>query len=202
MSGVAFGAIKITVGIPIRGGDQLLGYLCPVTEADTETISLLTEWRNHVREWFLDMREVSEESTRQWLDYVLMHDHKFLFWIETPERERVGTYGYTVRNEHTIEFGNLLRGRMGGHRKLVYFAELALIRHVFSQGYVAILCEVLKHNEKVLKLHTSTGAVIFNEVGLRREGEQWIVDNSGADGRLIYQLHTPQTHAAIQEDGL
>lgn len=199
---IGLSRINVTFGIQIQSGDQLLGYLEPVTETGEETISLLTTWRNQVREWFLDMREVSEDSTRQWLDYVLTHHHKFMFWIETPERERVGTYGYTVRNEHTIEFGNLLRGRIGGHRKLVYFAELTLIRHVFSQGYVAILCEVLKHNEKVLKLHTSTGAVIFNEVGLRREGDQWIVDNSGTEGRLIYQLHTPQTHAAIQEDKL
>jgi hypothetical protein len=182
--------------IEICGESQVLGYLRPITETSNETVALLTNWRNQVREWFLDMREVSEESTRRWLEAVLASDTRFMFWIETPEGERIGTYGYTARNEHTIEFGNLLRGRMGGHRKLVYYAEIALIRHVFAQGYVAILCEVLKHNQKVLDLHASTGAVIFNEVGLRRESEQWIVDNSGVDGRLIYQLHTPQTHHA------
>lgn len=189
----------MNVVIEICGEGQVLGYLTPVTETSVETIAVLTEWRNQVREWFLDMREVTEESTRHWLESVLASDHKFIFWIETADGEQVGTYGYTARNEHTIEFGNLLRGKPGGDRKLIYYAEIALIRHVFAQGYVAILCEVLKHNEKVLKLHASTGAVIFNEVGLRREGEQWIVDNSGADGRLIYQLHTPQTHAAIEE---
>jgi hypothetical protein len=177
----------------------LLGFLRPIEEASQATIKLLTEWRNQVREWFLNTDKVTLKSTREWLDYVLTHDHKFMFWIETAEGERVGTYGYTVRNEHTIEFGNLLRGRPGGHRKLVYYAEIALIRHVFSQGYVAILCEVLSHNEKVLKLHASTGAVIFKEIGLRNHEGLWIEDGSGTDGTLIYQLHTPQTHAlAVQ----
>lgn len=181
----------------IYGEGQVLGYLRQIDNNPNYldyTVKTLTEWRNQVREWFLDMREVTEESTREWLNAVLESDHRFLFWIETERGEQVGTYGYTARNEHTIEFGNLLRGKPGGHRKLIYYAEIALIRHVFAQGYVAILCEVLKHNEKVLKLHASTGAIIFNEVGLRREGDQWIVDNGGQDGRLIYQLHTPQTH--------
>lgn len=180
--------------IEICGEGRVIGHLNPITEAGDETIALLTEWRNQVREWFLDMRKVTPDSTQQWLEGVLESDQRFMFWIETAEGERVGTYGFTARNEHTIEFGNLLRGKPGGHRKLIYYAEIALIRHVFSQGYVAILCEVLSHNQKVLDLHKSTGAVIFNEVGLRREDEQWIVDNSGTDGRLIYQLHTPQTH--------
>jgi hypothetical protein len=173
---------------------QLIGRLIPVTDDSFSTVILLTMWRNQVREWFMDMHEVTPETTRHWVQSVLTSQNRFLFWIDTPEGERVGTYGYTARNEHTIEFGNLLRGKSGGDRKLIYYAEIALIRHVFAQGYVAILCEVLKHNQKVLDLHASTGAVIFNEVGLRREGEQWIVDNTGVDGRLIYQLHTPQTH--------
>lgn len=176
-----------------KHGTQL-GALRPIVDTSTETVALLSNWRNQVREWFLDMREVTPESTRQWLEAVQAATNRFIFWIETETGERVGTYGYTALNAHTIEFGNLLRGKPGGHRKLVYYAEIALIRHVFSRGYVAILCEVLSHNGKVLNLHASTGAVIFNECGLRREGEHWIEDGRGKDGRLYYQLHTPQTH--------
>lgn len=185
--------------VPIKAGNLPVGDLIPVTEMTWDLVDTLTMWRNEHRHWFLDTRPVTPESTEKWLTGLLADPKKHLFLIADSDGVNIGTYGWHHIMDGVAELTNLVRGRPGGHPRLIYYAEIALLRWLFSQGYKRITGECLAHNDKVMRLHLATGfrvtgerAILFQE-GVYRFPE----DGETGDQGLLYIENTPLQHATL-----
>ena len=139
-----------------------IGYLKPITKSlasDKEVVEKLTKWRRMFKRYFLTQFTPTPERTKSWLDSVVMpSDSRILFLICTDSNEIIGNFGVCDLSESKAELDNLIRGEKGGHPKLIYFAELALLKWIFEDLGIPTAClHVFSNNYKTIALHESVG---------------------------------------------
>lgn len=142
--------ILIKIGVQDFAGNEI-GYLRPLTknliENERSIITKLTEWRNQFSMHFFSTFIATEERTKYWLqNQVLNKSDKLLFLIYS-QNNLVGHLGFTNFNFETVELDNLVRGELGGHSQLIFYAESALIDWIFQKLELKIItAQILSRN--------------------------------------------------------
>jgi hypothetical protein len=146
---------------------NIIGHLFPLTISalkDEELIQQMTRWRNFARQFFLTQFIATPERTKYWLESVVFQDNSRLLFLIYSQTKCIGQYGFKNLNGGSAEIDNLIRGEIGGHPQLIYFAELALLQWMFNFfSLEKVFGYVLSDNPLVLDLHRSVG---FNKVAV------------------------------------
>lgn len=149
-------------------------------------ISSLTRWRQMFMCYFFTQFEATNERTRTWLNNIVIKDDtRILFLITDKTNRAIGNFGVCNISGDSAELDNLIRGEIGGDRKLVYYSELSLIYWIFKSLEVNTLYfRLFTNNFRAIRLHESVGAVCrsVNRVIKKRNNEEihYILDSSSA----------------------
>lgn len=138
-----------------------IGFLSLLQKADTcnqHVVESLTKWRNKYMRFFLTQFTATTERTKAWLtNVVIPSSDKLLFLIRDYDRNLIGNFGVANISKDKCELDNLIRGERGGHPKLVYFSEIALLKWLFDKGVNQVNLHVFSNNWPTIKLHKSVG---------------------------------------------
>lgn len=145
----------------MSGGPYIRGEhtrLRPIARAD---IGLLRDWRNRLREHFLDTREITPEAQARWFDRYLGNDNDLLFAIETHDGIPIGFVGLNDIDPAAgeAEFGRLMIGdeRYAG-LGLGKDAARALIDHAAKDlGLHRLVLHVKEDNARAISVYRSIG---------------------------------------------
>jgi hypothetical protein len=149
--------------LDILGEDGIkIGSLNPIDNrlaSDQGVIDKLTKWRKIFKKSFLTQFIPTPEKTKSWLESVVLpSDDRVLFLIYTDKGKIVGNFGVCDLCENRADLDNLIRGEIGGHPQLIYFAELAMLRWLFRELDIPIVSlHVFSNNYKTISLHESIG---------------------------------------------
>jgi RimJ/RimL family protein N-acetyltransferase len=141
---------------------KLIGRLLCIDQGlanESSVLSDLTAWRQKYMAYFLTQFQATADRTQTWLNQVVIPStDRILFLIETADQERIGNFGVCNIQAQTLELDNLIRGRDGGDRKLIFYAEIAMLSWAFGLLECASVClHVFSNNEKTIALHTRVG---------------------------------------------
>jgi hypothetical protein len=149
--------------IAITNDDKaVIGFLQPVTHNivfDNIVIDSLTRWRSKFKKYFLTQFEPTIERTKYWLENIVLPDNsRILFLIFDDTNKLVGNFGICNISKDSIELDNLIRGEKGGDPKLIFYAELSLMKWAYeSLGVSDIYLRVFSNNFKTKALHQLVG---------------------------------------------
>lgn len=155
---------RVVCEIPLTDeSGAVIGKLEPLTlghvDSD-ELVDSMTRWRNRASRFFMTQFEATPERTRAWLSDTILIDQSRLLCLIHSSQKVIGHYGFKNLTADSAELDNLVRGEPGGHPKLIYHAEIGLIRWLFSSFAISrIYAHVLADNNAVLDLHRSIGFV-------------------------------------------
>ena len=126
---------------------------------DQGVIDKLTRWRKTFKKFFLTQFTPTPERTKNWLNSVVLpSDNRVLFLVYTDKSEIVGNFGICDLSQNRVELDNLIRGEIGGHPRLIYFAELTMLRWLFRElGIPIVTLHVFSDNYNTILLHESVG---------------------------------------------
>ncbi len=140
----------------------VLGSLVPIDRTlvnDQQVVDRLTVWRQRFMEFFMTQFPATPQRTGRWLrEVVLGDDTRLLFMIRDDTGQWVGSIGVCHLSSHTAEMDNVIRGVKGGHPRLMFHAELALMRWLFRVlGVETVRLRVFDHNRAAIRLYDSAG---------------------------------------------
>lgn len=143
-----------------------VGKLSLIIRGDEENpvlVDLLTEWRHKYMKFFLTQFTASSRRTADWLrSVVIPSPDRLLFFIRDSSDSVIGNFGISNIKIDSCELDNLIRGEKGGHPRLIYFCEIALLRWIFSFHSTKVVnLHVFSNNVPTIRLHTNVG---FREV--------------------------------------
>ena len=160
-----------------------LSAFSPATLSSSALIELIRSWRHEYRQFFFTQ---FEETTKRTLDYVrtiLADETRLMFFIYANSLDDpldpfsalpVGHIGVTHLDQPTIELDNMIRGRAGGNRHLMYWAEVALLRWAFRarpdrpDPATKALCRLLDDNWRTIRHHSRVGFRMVRTIPLMR----------------------------------
>jgi RimJ/RimL family protein N-acetyltransferase len=124
-----------------------------------DLIEAMTGWRERNRKMFFTQFPTSAERTRGYLsNAILASSNRLLDLICDEGGEPVGQIGLTNIADRSAELDNLLRGRSGGHPRLIHYAELAFLGWAFSSlDLRTITARFFSYNWMVQELHETVG---------------------------------------------
>jgi hypothetical protein len=135
---------------------------------DERVIADLTEWRQMYMQYFLTQFEATTSRTASWLTQVVIPSpDRMLFMIKLMTGESVGNFGICNMTEVSGELDNLIRGRKGGDRRLIYYTELALLSWMFGNlRFQRANLHVFSDNQPTVRLHLSVGFSVARNTSL------------------------------------
>lgn len=158
---------------------NVIGSLVPVGEwilADEAKIELIRLWRQRTMRMFLTQFESTFEKTFGYLKNLSIGQQGRLFFLLYDDKNRfVGHIGIAGVDGEKGELDNLVRGVDGGHPRLVYFAEVALLHWCFQNlGIVESDVRVLSYNWLVLALHEEVGYKQTENIPLKKVTQEGV----------------------------
>ncbi len=152
---------------------NVIGALVPVGEwilADEAKIEQIRLWRQRTMRMFLTQFESTFEKTFGYLQNLSINQQGRIFFLLYDDKNRfVGHIGIAGVDGKNGELDNLVRGVDGGHPRLVYFAEVALLNWCFQNlGIVESDVRVLSYNWLVLSLHEEVGYKYTENIPLKK----------------------------------
>ncbi len=141
---------------------DIIGKLVPVDEKlanDSKVIDSLRKWRQKYMHFFLTQFTATNKRTSHWLNTVVLpNDDRILFIIYDDKGIAIGNFGVCNIDQTSAQLDNLIRGEVGGHKRLIFYAELCLIHWLFEIIEIKnIYLHVFSNNQKTLSLHKSVG---------------------------------------------
>lgn len=126
---------------------------------DPEIQKLLSGWRQRFRRQFFSQGECTPETTARFLNESVMEDSgRLLFLIVLPDGTPVASEGICHADDRVCDLDYLMRGRMGGHPRLLYFAERRLLDWCFRElGLETVRCFITADNFLAGRFHEETG---------------------------------------------
>lgn len=140
--------------------------LRPLEEKDIEELRVL---RNKNQEFFLNSLQITPEQQKGWFRHYLEKDDDVMFAVELAEKpgEFIGAIAiYNIdRNTGTAECGRTVIDKEKAPIKGIGTEVTASVCHVaFSQmGIRKIVGEILKSNERIMKVDKRAGFVVVGE---------------------------------------
>lgn len=159
---------------------NVIGCLVPVGEwilSDEAKIEQIRMWRQRTMRMFLTQFESTFEKTFGYLKNLSIAQKGRLFFLLYDDKNRfVGHVGIAGVDGTKGELDNLIRGADGGHPRLVYFAEVALLNWCFQNlDIVESDVRVLSYNWLVLSLHEEVGYKHIENIPLKKVTNDGVV---------------------------
>jgi len=159
---------------------NVIGCLVPVGEwilSDEVKIELIRLWRQRTMRMFLTQFESTFEKTFGYLKNLSIGQKGRIFFLIYDDKNRfIGHIGIADVDGRKGELDNLVRGIDGGHPRLVYFAEVALLNWCFQNlGIVESDVRVLSYNWLVLSMHEEVGYKHIANIPLKKITEEGVV---------------------------
>ncbi len=159
---------------------NFVGYLVPVGEwilSDESKIELIRSWRQRNIRMFLTQFESTFDKTLGYLKKLSIEQNGRIFFLLYDDSDRfVGHMGIADVDGSKGELDNLMRGLDGGHPRLIYLAEVALLNWCFiNLGISEIDVRVLSYNWLVLSLHEEVGYKFVENIPLMKICKDGIV---------------------------
>lgn len=141
---------------------NLIGCLSLIKGSSLENdyiVESLTSWRNKYMKFFLSQFTATTERTRDWLkNTVIASDNRLLFLIYDNDENLIGNFGVANISRSVCELDNLIRGNKGGHSRLIFYSEVALLHWIFNENNVKnVNLHVFSNNHLTLRLHREVG---------------------------------------------
>jgi RimJ/RimL family protein N-acetyltransferase len=173
---------RLSLGICDDCGRYIGSLLCmdSALASEDSIVSSLTAWRQRYMKYFLTQFSANDDRTRAWLRSVVIPSYdRILFIIVASTNEVIGNFGVCNLTNSEGELDNLIRGEKGGHRKLVYFSELALLSWMFGRlNYEKAYLHVFSNNLPTINLHSSIGFKVQNVSLLKRKESPGLVEHT------------------------
>lgn len=154
-----------------------------------EVIDSLTRWRKLYMRYFLTQFSATPERTEKWLkNIVLPSEDRILFLIGDSSQKLIGNFGVCNIGWHDAELDNLIRGEKGGHVKLIFYAELAILYWLFFVvGVEEALLHVFSNNQKTIQLHSEVGFTLSSTARLSKviSGNDIVYKINAESGEMI-----------------
>ena len=166
-----------------------IGRLLPVglwILQDSTIIESICTWRQRAMKMFLTQFQATYESTFKYLcESAIERSDRILFLIFDEADNLIGHIGLADIGNHSCELDNLMRGRDGGHPRLIFYAERALLDWVFdvlnlSKSYLG----VLSYNWLVINLHKEVGYEVISEIPLKKIENNGFINHDLVSGEL------------------
>lgn len=147
--------------------------------SNIEIISALTDWRRQYMHYFLTQFEASDLRTKLWLENTVIPSHDRIFFvILLISGDLIGNSGICNMTSTSGELDNLIRGRKGGHPKLIYYSEIALLSWMFGYlDYQMSNLHVFSNNFPTIKLHTSVGFKISDNIKITQRKSPGLIEH-------------------------
>jgi hypothetical protein len=165
---------------------NVIGSLIPVGNwilSDEEKIEQIQLWRQRSMRMFLTQFESTFEKTLGYLKNLSIDQDNRIFFLLYDDKERfIGHIGIADVDEKQGELDNLMRGIDGGHPKLIYFAEVALLNWCFQKlGIVESDVRVLSYNWLVVSLHEEVGYKLLKNIPLKKFAKEGVTYHEAAN---------------------
>jgi RimJ/RimL family protein N-acetyltransferase len=168
--------------LPVTQQGQLLARLIPVGFPDANSdaaVDLLAKWREQAADAFPSQFPVTFEGTKRWLSKNLLElPERFLFWVTTPEGQRVGhlgLYRFDFEQRQT-ELDNVIRGVSGILPGVMEASTRTLMDWSFQALNIdAVFLRVFSHNARAIGLYERCGFRETMRVPLARVVEDGVV---------------------------
>lgn len=154
--------------------EKKIGVLVPVGTwilREKAIIQSICAWRKRAVKMFLTQFHVTEESTYKYLsETAIESSSRILFLIFDEIDNLIGHIGLAQVSNDACDLDNLMRGRDGGHPRLIFYAERALLDWAF-EGLNLSKSDlgVLSYNWLVIELHKEIGYEVISEVPLYKK---------------------------------
>jgi hypothetical protein len=159
---------------------NFVGYLVPVGEwilSDEQKIELIRSWRQRAMRMFLTQFESTFVKTLGYLKNLSIEQSGRIFFLLYDDSDRfVGHMGIADVDGSKGELDNVMRGLDGGHPRLIYFAEVALLNWCFKNlGISESDVRMLSYNWFVIALHEEVGYKFVENISLKKIFKDGIV---------------------------
>ena len=127
--------------------------------ANSLFVELIRSWRQEYRQFFFTQFDETTERARNYVQSVIEDPTRLMFFIYAQnDSVPVGHLGVMHLDRPIVELDNMIRGREGGDKRLMYWAEIALLKWVFdTYGDVKVRCNLLDDNWKTIRHHSRVG---------------------------------------------
>lgn len=166
-------------------------YLSPITygSISSELIGLLAKWRAENQEGFTKHFLVTEESTKSWLENLVMkREDRLLFIVFDKYHKEIGHMGVSSFNFQggTCEIDNVVRGEKSKQHSVMYQASEVLVEWIKNEiNPQAIHLRVLNDNLKALVLYYKMGFTPVSLIPLAKhtgsDYTEWCELNNGSE---------------------
>lgn len=145
----------------VDSNKERIGTLCAFSEMILSSpflINNIYSWRKRYREFFFTQFEETPEKARGYVEAVLADSTRRMFFIYEDDYFPVGHIGAMHLDRSTVDLDNMIRGVAPVHPHIMYWAEIALLRWIFST-YPATKaqCILLGDNERTVRHHERCG---------------------------------------------
>lgn len=148
--------------------------LRPLEKKDIEELRVL---RNKNQQFFFNSSEISKESQEKWFEKYLTKNNDYMFAVELVDKpgEFIGAIAIYDIDEKTgiAECGRTVLDKEKAPIKGIGTnVTVAACNLAFTQiGIKKIIAEILKSNERILKVDTRAGFVVVGE-----NGDNWCIE--------------------------
>jgi len=175
------GAFSVRILISDKA-HNFVGYLVPVGDwilSDESKIELIRLWRQKNMMMFLTQFESTFEKTLGYLKNLSIEQKGRIFFLLYDDSDRfVGHMGIADIDGSKCELDNLMRGLDGGHPRLIYFAEVALLNWCFKNlGVSESNVRVLSYNWLAISLHREVGYKLVENIPLKKISKDGVVSH-------------------------
>jgi RimJ/RimL family protein N-acetyltransferase len=189
----AFKSAAASLAIPVVAHDRQEGSVRVVTgrmAKEDQLAALIFRWRGSAMHSFLTVFEPTIAKTREYLDNIYVPSpQRILFLISDAHDQPVGVAGYAGIERDSAEVDLVLRGEPA-QPGLMFHALATIVAWGFEELTLPKIClNVLKGNDRAIRLYARLGFHTVREVGLRRDptadGYRLVPDAAGIDATLL-----------------
>ena len=173
--------VSMQMALPIAdSAGRVIGMLVPMGHwawLDNNVVECFRDWRQRFMRMFFVRFESSSESTIRYLrDLAVGSNDRLMFLMLDVGGRIVGHVGIANISQEQCELDNLIRGVGGGEPRLIYYAELAILRWCFQVlGVKKVDARVISYNWMAKALHEEVGFQLISQFPLKRRDEDDMV---------------------------
>lgn len=171
----AFGD-ALAVKFPIIHDGLYMGALIPAGPwvlSNNDISESMSKWRNRFKRMFPTQTATSAETTRIFLANLISSENSILFLIADEREKIIGHIAAINFDDKSFELAHLMRGEPTSNNRLVFFAEIRLIRWAFENSYIKqARVEAMSYNFPAVSLHEEVGFVFSKRLPLKKMVER------------------------------
>jgi len=163
----------LNLSIPVCDSHgNIIAKLVPIGDwalNDQNLLICFSDWRKKFMSLFLTQFKASVESTIQYLNQYSISQKNRIFFGIYIEKTLFGHIGLSNITSNKAELDNMIRGKSGGHKDLIFFTEKTILEWAFKELKIKkVEAQVLSKNFLAKNLHKGFGFTIKERKSLKK----------------------------------